>query len=856
MLDAQNTPQAPHAVRLADYRPPDWLIPDVALDFDLDAARTIVKARLSVVRNGAHDRPLVLDGQGLELLGLKVDGQGRMERPHGATLTLAISGDTATIETEVAISPQANTQLMGLYASGGKLCTQCEAEGFRRITFFPDRPDVLSTYTVRLTADAVPYPVLLANGNLQATGVAGTRHWAEWHDPWPKPCYLFAAVAGDLSAFRDSFTTMSGRHVDLAIWVAEADLPRCAHAMAALKTSMAWDETEYGREYDLDVFNIVAVDDFNFGAMENKGLNIFNSKYILADAETATDADFDAVAAVVAHEYFHNWTGDRVTCRDWFQLSLKEGLTVFRDQQFSADQGSRAVRRIDDVRSLRAVQFPEDAGPLAHPIRPGEYIEIGNFYTATVYNKGAEVIRMLHTLLGPEKFRAGTDLYFDRHDGQAVTTEDFVAAMEDASGHDLTQFRRWYEQAGTPRVSATLDHDPVTATATLRLEQSTPPTPGQADKPPLHIPLRAALFDAGTGARIGEERLVELTEATGSVTFEGVTVPPLLSINRGFSAPVVLTAPVDRKAAAFLSAHDDDPFARYEAFQQLALDVLSGDGPADDLVEALGATLESGLDAAFIAEAVLLPSEAFIGDQAATVDVEAIHRRREGARIRAATALKDQWWAAYRANTANRYEMTPEAKGRRRLRNVALGYLMATGDADAVAAAWTQFEGADNMTDRLAALGQLANSDAPERDAALAAFHDRYAADASSIDKWFAVQAMSTRPDTVERVIALSQHPDFAAANPNRLRALVGAFGANQLHFNDASGAGYRFVADQVMAVDRINSGSAARLVVPLGRWRRFDASRAALMRGELERILAAPHCSKDVFEMASKSLA
>ncbi len=856
MLDAQSTPQAPHAVRLADYQPPDWLVPHVVLDFDLDAARTIVRARLTVVRNGAHDRPLVLDGQGLELLGLRVDGLNRTERPHGATLTVSLAGDTATIETEVAISPQANTQLMGLYASGGKLCTQCEAEGFRRITFFPDRPDVLSTYTVRLTADVVPYPVLLANGNPGATGVEGTRHWAEWTDPWPKPCYLFAAVAGDLSAFRDSFTTMSGRHVDLAIWVAEADLPRCAHAMAALKTSMAWDETEYGREYDLDVFNIVAVDDFNFGAMENKGLNIFNSKYILADAETATDADFDAVAAVVAHEYFHNWTGDRVTCRDWFQLSLKEGLTVFRDQQFSADQGSRAVRRIDDVRSLRAVQFPEDAGPLAHPIRPGEYIEIGNFYTATVYNKGAEVIRMLHTLLGPAKFRAGTDLYFERHDGQPVTTEDFVAAMEDASEHDLTQFRRWYEQAGTPRVAATLDHDPVTATAALNLEQSTPPTPGQADKPPLHIPLRAALFDAGTGARIGEERLIELTETSGFVTFEGIASPPLLSINRGFSAPVVLTAPVDRKAAAFLSAHDDDPFARYEAFQQLALDVLSGDGPADDLIDALGATLASGLDAAFIAEAVLLPSEAFIGDQAATVDVEAIHRRREGARVHAATALRDQWWAAYRANTANRYEMTPEAKGRRRLRNVALGYLMATGDADAVVAAWGQFDGADNMTDRLAALGQLANSDAPERDSVLAAFHDRYRTDASSIDKWFAVQAMSTRPDTVERVIALSEHPDFAAANPNRLRALIGAFGANQLHFNHVSGAGYRFVADQVMAVDRVNSGSAARLVVPLGRWRRFDAARATLMRAELERILAGPYCSKDVFEMASKSLA
>ncbi len=855
MLDAQTTPQVPHIVRLADYAVPDWLVPEVALDFDLDPGRTIVRARLTVVRNGDHARPLVLDGEALELLALRVDGAARSERPAGATLTLAIAGDSAVVETEVAVNPAANTQLMGLYASGGKLCTQCEAEGFRRITFFPDRPDVLSVYTVHLTADAARYPVLLANGNPGATGVEGDRHWAEWHDPWPKPCYLFAAVAGDLQPFRDHFTTMSGRPVDLAIWVAAADLPRCAHAMAALKTSMAWDETNYGREYDLDVFNIVAVDDFNFGAMENKGLNIFNSKYILADAETATDADFDAVAAVVAHEYFHNWTGDRVTCRDWFQLSLKEGLTVFRDQQFSADQGSRAVRRIDDVRSLRAVQFPEDAGPLAHPIRPGEYMEIGNFYTATVYNKGAEVIRMLHTLLGPAKFRAGSDLYFDRHDGQAVTCEDFVRAMEDASGHDLAQFRHWYEQAGTPRVAATLSHDAAAATATLRLEQSTPPTPGQPDKPPLHLPLRTALFDAATGARLGDERLIELTGASLEVVFADVPAPPLLSLNRGFSAPVILTAPVSRAERAMLSAHDDDPFARYEALHQLALDVLSNDGPADDLVDALGATLASGLDAAFVAEAVLLPSEAYIGDYAASVDVEAIHRRRDAARGHAATALHDQWWAAYRDNAANRYEMTPEAKGRRRLRNVALGYLMATGAPEAVAAAWAQFEGADNMTDRLAALGVLANADAPEREAALAAFYARYADDASSIDKWFTVQALSTRDDALATVVALSSHADFAAANPNRLRSLVGAFGSNQLRFHDASGAGYRFLADQVLATDGVNPSSAARLVTPLGRWRRFDADRAALMRAELARILDIPRLSKDVFEMVSKSL-
>ena len=857
MLDAPAPP--PRTVRRADYQPPDWLVGDVALNFDLAPEVTTVRARLTVKRNGAHDRPLVLDAQDLDLREVAVDGLARTERVDNETLTLTIAGDSAVVETCVTIAPAANTRLMGLYASGGNLCTQCEAEGFRRITPFPDRPDVLSRYTVKLTAERARFPVLLANGNCVATGVDGDRHWAEWHDPWPKPCYLFAAVAGTLRAFRDSFKTLSGREVALAIWVAETDLPRCAHAMAALKAAMAWDEAHYGREYDLDVFNIVAVADFNFGAMENKGLNVFNSKYILADAETATDADFDAVAAVVAHEYFHNWTGNRVTCRDWFQLSLKEGLTVFRDQQFSADQGSRAVRRIDDVRALRAAQFPEDAGPLAHPIRPDDYIEIGNFYTATVYNKGAEVIGMLHALLGRRGFRRGTELYFDRHDGQAVTCDDFVAAMADASGRDLSVFKRWYAQAGTPRVSAELAYDAEARTATLNLDQLTPPTPGQADKLPLHLPLRVALFGQESGRRLGDERLIELTEATAMVAFGGIDEPPVLSFNRGFSAPIIATTPVPRATLAFLSAHDDDPFARYEALQQLALGVLSGDDAADELVAALGATL-AGDDPAFIAEAVLLPSEAFIGDQAAVVEVEAIHRRREAARVLAADRLHDRWWAAYRDNAATTYELTPAAKGRRRLRNVALGYLMATRSAEAISAAAAQYDSADNMTDRIAALSVLANAETPgawpERDRVLANFHARYAHDASVIDKWFTTQALSLRPDTLDRVVELTAHPDFAAANPNRLRSLVGAFAANQLRFNAADGAGYRFLGEQVLAVDKVNPQTAARLVVPLGRWRRFDPGRAALMRAELEGIAAMRGLSKDVFEIASKSLA
>src|SRR4051794_33577842 len=579
--DARTAPEAPLSpthltIRREDYRPPDWLVPEIQLDFELDADKTRVRATLSVERNGDHDRPLRLDGDDqLKLISVKVDGGDAAYRMDGPQLVIDLSGERATVETEVEIAPAANTKLMGLYASGGMLCTQCEAEGFRRISFFPDRPDVLSKYRVRMEGDVQRFPVLLSNGNRVAHGNATDgRHWAEWEDPYPKPCYLFALVAGDLQANRDGFTTMSGRKVDLAIWVREADLPKTQHAMNSLKLAMAWDEKVYGREYDLNQFNIVAVSDFNMGAMENKSLNIFNSAYVLADQETATDADFDNIARVVAHEYFHNWSGDRVTCRDWFQLSLKEGFTVFRDQSFSADVGSAAVKRIEDVRVLRAVQFPEDQGPLAHPVRPDSYIEISNFYTATVYNKGAELIRMFHTVLGPDKFRAGTDLYFSRHDGEAATCDEFVKALEDASGVDLSPFKIWYSQAGTPKINARLEHDAASKTATLHLEQHIDPTPGQRIKQVMPIPLKTALISNDSGHEICPERLIILDQAKQSVTFDNVVETPLLSINRDFSAPIIVTAERAPHELERLAQTDSDPFARYEAMQELMMRAL------------------------------------------------------------------------------------------------------------------------------------------------------------------------------------------------------------------------------------------------------------------------------------------
>jgi len=862
MADIQQASSTvPTTIRGEDYCPPDWLVPEISLDFTLDPKATRVRARLLVQRNGDHDRPLRLDGDQIELKSVRADGAEASWSMDGPTLVVDLARDSAVIETEVEIAPASNTRLMGLYASGGMLCTQCEAEGFRRITFFPDRPDVLSRYTVRMEADEERFPVLLTNGNPIGGGDRGDgRHWAEWQDPFPKPCYLFALVAGQLEANRDRFTTLSGRDVDLAIWVRPGDLAKTAHAMASLKQSMAWDEQVYGREYDLDQFNIVAVSDFNMGAMENKGLNIFNTAYVLADPDTATDVDFDNIARVVAHEYFHNWSGNRVTCRDWFQLSLKEGFTVFRDQGFGADIGSAAVKRIEDVRGLRAAQFPEDSGPLAHPVRPDSYMEISNFYTATVYNKGAELIRMLHTVLGPEKFRAGTDLYFDRHDGEAATCDDFVKALEDGSGVDLSAFKIWYSQAGTPRVTARIDHDPAAKTATLHLAQRVAPTPGQPAKAPMPIPLKTALIGEDSGGEIAPERLILLDTAEQTIRFDNVGEPPMLSINRDFSAPVIIEAARRPGELERLAASDTDPFARYEALQELMLTALiaGSNGEAVDhepIVRAIGNTLRSNaLDPAFKGEAIMIPSEAMIADRMDLVDPDAVHAARDALRKSVGEALGDDLRRAQQQRAPGT-DLSSSAKGIRRLRSVALGLLAGADPAAGGALAKAQFDEADNMTDRQAALGVLVSLDRPERDEALAAFYERFKAEPLVLDKWFSAQAMSQRADAAEAVEALASHPDFTLANPNRVRSLAGHFGMNQWGFHIADGRGYRFLADMILKVDPLNPQLAAGMVPRLARWRRYEPGRAGLMRAELERIVDSPKLSKDVFEQVSKSL-
>ena len=865
--DAETAPEAPPSpthvtIRREDYRPPDWLVPEIRLEFDLELNRTRVRSTIDVVRNGDHQRPLKLDGDELTPLTVTLDGSDADWKMDGPTLIIEVTGDRATIETTVEIDPAANTKLMGLYASNGMLCTQCEAEGFRRITFFPDRPDVLSKYRVRMEADERRFPILLSNGNRVAEGQEpGGRHWAEWDDPFPKPCYLFALVAGDLKANNDSFTTVSGRQVELNIWVREADLPKTSHAMESLKQAMAWDERVYGREYDLDLFNIVAVSDFNMGAMENKGLNVFNSAYVLADQETATDGDFDNIARVVAHEYFHNWSGNRVTCRDWFQLSLKEGFTVFRDQSFSADIGSAPVKRIEDVRVLRAAQFPEDAGPLAHSVRPDSYIEIGNFYTATVYNKGAELIRMFHTMLGADKFRAGTDLYFERHDGEAATCDDFVAALEDASGVDLSKFKIWYSQAGTPKIAALLEHDPQTSTATLHLSQHVDPTPGEREKSPMPIPLKTALVGEVSGDEVGTERLIVLDQAECSYRFDGIAEPPLLSINRDFSAPIIVNAV--RKAGELerLAQCDSNPFARFEAMQELMMTALTAGakGEAVDdqpVVRAVEATLNSNsLDPAFKADAIILPSEALIADRLDSIDPDAVHRSRERLRRALGSTLNDALRGVQAAEGPGGSDLSPSAKGIRRLRTVALSLLAAGDEGQAAALAKTQFDRADNMTDRQGALGVLVSLDAVEREKTLDAFYVRFREDALVLDKWFALQASAQRPDTIDQVLKLAEHPDFSITNPNRLRSLAGTFGVNHWAFHSADGRGYDFLAKMIIAADKLNPQVAARLVPPFGKWRRFEPNRSELMRRAIERIVATPGLSKDVFEQASKIL-
>ncbi len=860
-------PATPPIIRRADYRPPAWLVPEVALDFTLDLDATTVVSDLLVRRNpDAEPDKLRLAGDGIAARTVLIDGrESNAWRMDGSDLLIELTGEEHRISVETAINPAANSQLMGLFASNGMLCTQCEAEGFRRITFHPDRPDVMSVYRVRMSADKARFPVLLANGNCVASGVgAGGTHWAEWHDPWPKPSYLFALVAGDLVATKDSFTTMSGRKVELAIWVRHGDEDRTHHAMRSLINSMSWDEEAFGREYDLDLFNVVAVSDFNMGAMENKGLNIFNTRYVLADPETATDGDYDAVEGVMGHEYFHNWSGNRVTCRDWFQLSLKEGFTVLRDQLFSAAMGSEPVKRIEDVRVLRAAQFPEDSGPLAHPIRPDSYQEISNFYTATIYNKGAEVIRMMRTMAGPERFRAGTDLYFTRHDGEAATCEDFVTAIEDGAGLDLGQFRLWYGQAGTPKVTARLHH--AGDVATLHLAQTVPVTPGQPDKQPMPIPLRIALFDRASG-RHGGEQLIVLDKAEAEFAFPGHSAPPVLSLNRGFSAPVSIEAARDPADLVFLAAHDDDPFARYEALQSLIVRhlVSAVSGELDEAARLAGRSAISGAFAAVLddtalddlmrGELLILPGETYLAEQFAAADPTAIRREREALKGWLAAGLEERLCAAHDRTSAVPYSLDAAARGARKVKTQALIYLAAGLPEEAARRAVQQYDAANNMTDRQGALMVLCGLEAPLRAEKLADFHARYAGNPLVIDKWFSLQAGSLHPDALAHVTALAEHPDFTLANPNRVRSLYMAMAGNPGAFHDASGAGYRMIADLVLTLDPLNAQTAARFIPSLGRWRRIESVRAAMMRGELERIAEATQLSRDTREQVTRSL-
>ncbi len=882
--------EQPKMIYLKDYQAPDYLIDETHLTFELFEDHTLVHAQLVMRRNpeaGAGLPPLVLDGQQLELLELKLDdrelgaGDYQLSDSH---LTLQPTQERFVVDSSVRIHPESNTALEGLYKSSGMFCTQCEAEGFRKITYYLDRPDVMSTFTTTLSAEQHSYPVLLSNGNPIASGSEeGGRHWATWEDPFRKPAYLFALVAGDLWCVEDTFTTMSAREVTLRIYVEPENIDKVQHAMDSLKKSMKWDEQVYGREYDLDIFMIVAVNDFNMGAMENKGLNIFNSSCVLARAETATDAAHQRVEAVVAHEYFHNWSGNRVTCRDWFQLSLKEGFTVFRDAEFSADMNSRTVKRIEDVAYLRTHQFAEDAGPMAHPVRPDAYMEISNFYTLTIYEKGSEVLRMIHTLLGAEKFRKGSDLYFQRHDGQAVTCDDFVKAMEDASGVDLSQFKRWYSQAGTPRLEVSESYDAAANTYRLQFRQSCPATPGQAEKLPFVIPVELALLDAqgrelplqlvGEERPVGRSRVLQVTQAEQAFTFVNIAEKPLPSLLRGFSAPVKLSFPYGRDQLMFLMQHDSDGFNRWEAGQQLAVQVLQeligqhqrGEALALDqrLVAALRSVLENeSLDPAMVAEMLSLPGEGYLTEIAEVADVDAIHAAREFARAQLAEALFEPLWKRYQANReisrATAYVAESSHFARRSLQNIALSYLMLTGRPEVLAATLEQYEACDNMTERLTALAVLVNSPfEAEKAKALEAFAEHFKDNALVMDQWFSVQAACTLPGGLARVQALMQHPAFTMKNPNKVRALIGAFaGQNLINFHAADGSGYRFLADQVISLNASNPQIASRQLSPLTRWRKYDASRQALMRGELERILASGELSSDVYEVVSKSLA
>ena len=900
---------APQAILLAEYTPPAYLADTVDLAFDLDPDATIVTSRIAFRRNPARAdaAALLLHGQELELLSVTLDGRA-LGAPAfvqtGESLTIADVPAAFTLEIQTRIAPSSNTSLMGLYVSNGNFFTQCEAEGFRKITYFPDRPDVMAKYSVTLRGDRARYPVLLSNGNcVEKKDLGGGRHLARWVDPFPKPSYLFALVAGNLAKIEETIKTRRGKKKLLQIYVEPRDLPKTRHAMDSLIHSIHWDEARFGLELDLDQYMIVATGDFNMGAMENKGLNVFNTKYVLADAATATDADFDGIESVIAHEYFHNWTGNRVTCRDWFQLSLKEGLTVFRDQEFSMDMSSavpdakprgtkenaasstgRAVRRIGDVRVLRAAQFPEDGGPMAHPVRPDSYLEISNFYTVTVYEKGAEVVRMYQTMFGRAGFRRGMDLYFKRHDGQAVTCDDFFAAMTDANGGVLTafekkQFLRWYAQAGTPRIAAGGAYDAREKTFTLRLRQSCPPTPGQPHKDPFVIPFKLALLDpkgravrlklAGESTARGTEAMLLATGVDNVFVFENVAQKPIPSLLREFSAPVVLDYAYSDTDLTFLLAHDDDAFNRWEAGQRLFMRLLkdlaarSAAGAAltvpPAVIRAFRSVLtDMQLDPAFKAEALALPSEITIAEQMDEVDPGAIHTARVFLRRALARSCRRELLAAWQANTVTGpYRPAPAPAGKRALQGLAMGLLLELDDAALAGRAAAQCAAATNMTDQMNALGALMLSSSPKKEIALAQFFERFHDDALVVDKWLALQAGARGASTLQQVKRLMQHSAFSIKNPNKVRSLIGTFcHGNPAGFHAADGSGYAFWAEQVAALDAINPQVAARLARAAAQWKRLEPARRARLRAALEGIAARPGLSKDTFEVVSKSLA
>lgn len=880
-----NAPLVPQTIRLADYQQPAYLVESVSLHFDLDAATTRVSSELQLRRNPqGNGGAFQLDGEQLTLISVQLNGESLQPNQYQRSETQLLIPhvpETFTLAIVTEIHPDQNTALEGLYHSGSLVCTQCEAEGFRRITYYPDRPDVMSVFTVTIEADKQKWPILLSNGNLAEQGDSGEgRHWVRWHDPHPKPAYLFALVAGDLFCQQDSFTTRSGREVTLQIFVDPENQHKCDHALTSLKQSMRWDEEAYGREYDLDIFMIVAVNDFNMGAMENKGLNIFNAACVLASPETATDDDFYTIQSIVGHEYFHNWSGNRVTCRDWFQLSLKEGFTVMRDQSFSADLNSAAVQRIDDVDQLRRMQFAEDAGPMAHPVRPDSYIEISNFYTVTIYEKGAEVVRMLKTLAGDDGFRKGTDLYFDRHDGQAVTTDDFVNAIEAANQLDLTQFRRWYDQAGTPEITATSDYDASAKTLTLTLRQHCPPTPGQPDKQPLMIPVAMGLVDkqgkslllqlaAETSAYQGDTCVLLLTESQQQFVFINVTEPPYLSLLRGFSAPVKLKQNRDNAELAFMMAHDADSFNRWDAGQslyiQIMLELVAKHQAAEAievptlLIDQLRDVLQdASQDPALIARMLTLPTENYLAAQMTVADVDAIHQVRKTVKQGIAHALKADFDRLYQqCNVKQAYQFDAIPMGRRSLKNTCLSYLMATQDPMQTQRCLKQMKQADNMTDMLAGLRLMVDQPGPEREHALRAFYEQWKHDRQVVDKWLTVQALSTLPDTLIRVKGLMQHAAFSLKNPNNVRAVIGQFCRNnpsQFHAKD--GSGYRFLAENILQLDKLNPQVAARQLGAFNSWRRYDAERQQLMKTALQSIASQADLSSDVFEIVTKYLA